>query len=95
MGEFQIPAATLRLFDGYAADDLARPESRDFLVERLLEAGDRDDLLFLTRTFPEAEIRDIFQAARGLTVRSRRFWALVLEGRLDTEPAAHDEIWPL
>ncbi|MEM7518325.1 MAG: hypothetical protein AAF368_15560, partial [Planctomycetota bacterium] len=81
MSELELPEATLRLFDGYDPAALGRPESLDFVIERLLEAGDRDDLRFLTGAVPESEILRVFRDARGLTVRSRRFWALVLEGR--------------
>ncbi|MEM1177463.1 MAG: hypothetical protein AAGM22_03905 [Acidobacteriota bacterium] len=95
MNALPFPASTLQLFDGYDPAELSRPESQDFVIERVLEAGDRADLQFLTATFSEADILRAFRAARGLTVRSRRFWALMLEGRLDTEPAPHDAIWPL
>ncbi|MEM8993835.1 MAG: hypothetical protein AAGF23_03475 [Acidobacteriota bacterium] len=93
--ELPLPEGTLRLFDGYDAEVLSRPESRDFVIERLLEAGDGDDLRFLTGAVPESDLLRVFRTAKGLMVRTRRFWALVLEGRLDVEPAPHDAIWPL
>jgi hypothetical protein len=95
----ELPAATLRLFDGYAPDDLLRPEHRGFLIERLLEEGDRKDLRWLAAQVGEAELRDFFQRAGGrrLSARSRAFWSLVLG---DAAPAAAassegSEIWPL
>ena len=90
-----LPEAALRLFDGYDPAALAEPESRDFVIERLLEAGDRQDLGWVVETYGEAELARVFKAACGLSRRSHRFWRMVLEGRLDTEPPLHDEIWPL
>jgi len=90
-----LPEPTLRLFDGYDPDELARRESRHFVIERLLEEGDRRDLRWLVQACGEAEIRRVFEAARGLSRRSRRFWSLVLDARLDVRPSEHEEIWPL
>ena len=90
-----LPEPTLRLFDGYAAEDLARPASRAFVIERLLEEGDRQDLRWMSESFGEAQIRSVFKASRGLSARSRRFWSLVLDGQLDVEPPSHEDIWPL
>ena len=89
------PEETLRLFDGYSAEKLAHPSSRDFVIERLLEEGDRRDLRWLIEAFGEAEIERVFHNARGLSRRSRRFWSLVLHGRLDIEPSEHEDLWPL
>lgn len=90
-----LPETTLRLFDGYAPEQLAEPESRSFVIERLLEEGDRRDLRWMSQTFGEVEIRRVFAQARGLSARSRRFWSLVFDGRLDVETPGHREIWPL
>lgn len=96
-----LPTSTLRLFDGYSPEDLARPENRAFLLERLLEEGDREDLRWLARQVDEAELRDFFRraAARRLSSRSRAFWRLVLADVPAEEAAgrglSRSEIWPL
>ena len=98
LGEAGLPAlpeATLRLFDGYAAEDLAKPESHAFVIERLLEEGDRQDLRWMSESFGEVEIRRVFKASRGLSARSSRFWSLVFDGQLDARPPAHEDLWPL
>jgi hypothetical protein len=94
----ELPAATLRLFDGYAPAELLRREHRAFLIERLLEEGDREDLRWLAAQAGEAELAEFFRRAGGrrLSARSRAFWSLVLGV---AAPAAAgeggSEIWPL
>lgn len=96
-----LPSSTLRLFDGYPPEELTRPENRAFLLERLLEEGDREDLRWLARQVDEAELRDFFRraAARRLSARSRAFWRLVLGGTTTEEAPfeglSRSEIWPL
>lgn len=83
------PSAILRLFDGYDTAQLEDPVHRDFVLERLLESGDGDDLcwLFAGTRLPEheTEARDWLAAhgGRRLSRRSRAFWSLVL----GTEPS--------
>lgn len=96
-----LPAATLRLFDGYAPADLVAPEHRAFLIERLLEAGDSTDLRFLVDAVGEAAMADHVArwGDRRLTARSRVFWRLLLgvqaagEGEIAAPPGG--ELWPL
>jgi hypothetical protein len=92
----ELPAATLRLFDGYAPAELARPEHRAFLIERLLEEGDREDLRWLAALAGEAELADFLRRAGGrrLSARSRAFWSLVL-GQPAPAAAEESDIWPL
>lgn len=94
----ELPAATLRLFDGYPPADLVRPEHRAFLIERLLEEGDREDLRWLAAQVGEAELADFFRRAGGrrLSARSRAFWSLVLGVPAPAvEATPGSEIWPL
>lgn len=93
----ELPTATLRLFDGYSPADLRQPEHRAFLIERLLEEGDREDLRWLAAQVGEAELRDFFRrmAGRRLSARSRAFWSLVLGEEAAGAEAAGNEIWPL
>ena len=97
-----LPTATARLFDGYAEAELLRDENRDFLLERLLEEGDRQDLRWLCARVGEPAIRAFVhvQGERRLSARSRAFWRFVLA---EPEPAetpapsttTGSELWPL
>jgi hypothetical protein len=86
-----VPAATLRLFDGYAPEDL--PLNQDFVIERLLESGDRDDLRALTSAVDEQRLGDWLErrGARRLSSRSRRFWQLVLG--VELAPFPESNVW--
>lgn len=94
----ELPAATLRLFYGYTPAELVRPEHRFFLIERLLEEGDREDLRWLVAQVGEAELADFFRRAgnRRISARGRAFWSLVLGVAAPAvEAAGGSEIWPL
>lgn len=94
----ELPAATLRLFDGYPPAELARPEHRSFLIERLLEEGDREDLRWLVAQVGEAELADFFRGAghRRISARGRAFWGLILDVAAPaSEASVGSEIWPL
>ncbi|MEM6792578.1 MAG: hypothetical protein AAF725_01230 [Acidobacteriota bacterium] len=99
--EAPLPAGTQRLFgdcgDGEDLAGLASAEARPFVIERLLEQGDGEDLRWLARVSSEKDFRGVFErrARRSLSTRSRRFWSLVLEGELDASEGAGAEIWPL
>lgn len=85
---------TLRLFPSVGRDELARPASRDFLVARLLEEGDRRDLFWLTSHVPETELARWIErrGTRQLSRRSLAFWSLLLD--TPTDPPG-DALWPL
>lgn len=67
-----------RLFDGYDDADLERHPG--FVLGRLLEEGDSEDLCRLAGRVPEAEWKSWLEqeGGRGLSDRSRVFWSLVL-----------------
>ena len=44
-----------------------------FIVERILEFGDIDDLLWLKETFPKEKIADTVQKSRILSSRTRAY----------------------
>ena len=80
----EIPVGTLRLFAHYDPADLApdsgRPSSLPFLIGRLLEDGDRDDLAWLAASCPEPILATWLaeHGTRQLSARSRAYWHAVL-----------------
>lgn len=91
-----LPDATRRLFPGYEPEALTAPGCRDFLIARLLDEGDSDDLRWLFSQLGTDEVRQRLDGpCRGkLSARSERFWRLVLDLTPLAPPAAGDEIWP-
>ncbi|EAX46799.1 hypothetical protein TcarDRAFT_0763 [Thermosinus carboxydivorans Nor1] len=47
---------------------------RDFIIERVLNMGDMDDLLWLWRTFTATEICQVVRTSRRLTKKTARCW---------------------
>ncbi len=54
--------------------------SRDsrFIIERLLEYGDKDAVFWLLHHYPREEIADVVRKSRRLSARSANFWAFFL-----------------
>lgn len=73
------------------------PRSRNLLIARLLEEGDRSELAWLAGEVGRAEIGAFVRehGGRKLSARSRRFWSRALG--IDS-PAPHplaEGLWPL
>lgn len=76
-----VPAETLRLFDGYSTDVLRQPDSRSFMIGRLLEEGDSADLRWLSEAVGLEAIREwlVERGVRQLSRRSRAFWEMLFD----------------
>lgn len=94
-GDPGLPAGVRRLFYREPDDELlAQP---DFLIGRLLEEGDREDLTWLAGRYGEERLR-AWLAARGgrqLSRRSRAFWRRMLASEPAPAASATEELWPL
>ncbi|MBN2246339.1 MAG: hypothetical protein JW755_10895 [Candidatus Aminicenantes bacterium] len=51
---------------------------RDYIIERLLELGDEKAVHWLFMNYSEREIRKVLLMSRSLSVKSRRFWEIIL-----------------
>jgi len=92
-----IPACVRARFPGVDETTLGAATHRDFLVARLLEEGDGDELAWLVRSVGLDAVADVVtrRGGRQLSRRSRVFWRRVL----GVEPSAPHplarELWPL
>ncbi len=91
----RLPAATLRLFPHTEGADREPAEHPDFVIGRLLEEGDGDDLRWLTATFGEDELVSWLgqRGQRQLSIRSFAFWTTLLGGA--TRSRHEDSLWTL
>jgi hypothetical protein len=92
-----IPASVRARFPGVDEATLGAPEHRDYVVVRLLEDGDGDELAWLVRAAGRAALADVVarRGGRQLSRRSRVFWQRVLGVSASAgHPLAH-ELWPL
>lgn len=90
-----LPAGVRRLFFAYPEAELTA--ATDFLIARLLEEGDSEDLAWLVRRCG-AERLGTWLAERGgrqLSRRSRAFWRRVLGVEPGPAAAVAEELWPL
>lgn len=92
-----LPAATRRHFSHYDHPEDLLARARDFVIARLLEEGDCDDLTWLTAMVDERSLIDWFETRGGrqLSRRSRAFWQVVLAIPCHPGVAPNEELWPL
>ena len=92
-----IERDTTRLFPDSSVQALLEEGARSDVIALLLEEGDTEDLRWLAGHFSRSEIADWVKryGGRGLSRRSRLFWAAVL-GVESSEPhPLASELWPL
>ena len=84
-----------RVFPHHSAVDLEAREHQPWLIGRLLEEGDTNDLRWLIDRVGEDEIAGWVRqrGQRQLSPRSRSFWARVLN--LDMATFEEDPLWPI
>ena len=61
------------LFWDVDSDELSRGKDWFFIIERILEFGDIDDLFWMKKTFPEEEIKTTVQKSRILSPTTRSY----------------------
>lgn len=95
-------AALLEALTGGVAETGAEPaDAADFVIGRLLEEGDSDDLRWLVASLSEERLSDWLErrGTRQLSRRSYLFWrALIGAGSQATEPhrgLLREALWPL
>ncbi|HEX4952647.1 MAG TPA: hypothetical protein VF017_04530 [Thermoanaerobaculia bacterium] len=90
-----LPAGTTRLFAHYGDSLVA--EHDPFLIGRLLEDGDSQDLAWLFAEVGAEAVRSWFRRAGGrqLSRRSRAFWAVVLDEEPGPAAEGAEELWCL
>ncbi len=64
------------------------PDHEQYIIERILELGDAPDVRWMFRHFSREKIAQIVKTTRGLSQKSARFWAFILD--IPTE-----EVWCL
>jgi hypothetical protein len=93
----RLPAPAARLFGHYDPEELDTRRAAPFLIGRLLEDGDGDDLCWLARTCPETELATWLacHGPRTLSARSLAFWSTVLGGAPASPGQERLDLWPL
>ena len=76
----RLPEQLRPLFWEYPFGRLSWERDRDLVIARVLASGTWNDLLWLHRQVPDAELRAWIMAreGRGLDPRQARYWELIL-----------------
>lgn len=92
-----LPPAVARRFPDHEPEALREPAHRAFLVGRLLEEGDADELRWLFGAVGREAVAAWLAAHGGgaLSRRSRAFWSLVLGVGVPPPRPLARELWPL
>ena len=61
------------LFWDVDSEKLSSDRDWFFIIERILEFGDIDDLFWMKQTFPEEKIKKTVQKSRALSNRTRSY----------------------
>jgi len=91
-----LPAAARRLFSDHG-DTLDLDTHAPYVIGRLLEDGDREDLAWLFGTYGRERLAAWLRrrGARQLSRRSRAFWRLILDEPTTEDSDIFGALWPL
>jgi hypothetical protein len=56
-------------------------KNKRYVIERILELGDREAVDWLFSTYSQDEIRQVLKSGRNLSAKSKTYWAIVMDGR--------------
>ena len=56
-------------------------KNKRYIIERILELGDREAVDWLFSTYSHDEIRQVLKSARNLSAKSKNYWAIVMDDR--------------
>ncbi len=79
MADQPLPEFLRPLFWDTDFDRLRIAGHERYIIERVLKLGDLPEVRWMMRRFPREQIVDALCRSRGLTRKSARFWALVLD----------------
>lgn len=74
-----IPVYLKKYFWDVDFEKIDLKKSQAYIIKRLLEYGDGKAIKWMRHNFKETEVRDVLSNARGFSVKSANFWALVLK----------------
>ena len=58
-------------------------ENKQYIIERILELGDKDAVQWLFSNFSQDEIKKTLKESRRISKKSLNFWSIILEDQPD------------
>jgi hypothetical protein len=71
-----VPQKLQRFFWDTKCIDLDVQKNAPYVIERLLEVGDSDAVVWLLQLYPDSLITRVLKQTRSLSPRSANFWAI-------------------
>ena len=78
MTDQHLPEFLRPLFWDTNFDRLRIPGHERYIIERILELGDVPEVRWMMQQFTRQQVIQTLQTSRGISRKSARFWALVL-----------------
>jgi hypothetical protein len=66
--------------------DIAKVDKKKndkFIIERILEYGDRKEIKWMEKTFSKSRIKDVIRKSRRLSLKSANYWAIIFNLKRD------------
>ena len=57
---------------------LNKKDHSEFIIERILEYGDKKEIKWMKKEFKLSQIKNVLQASRNLSRKSANFWQIIL-----------------
>jgi len=92
-----IPKAFKRYFWDVPLEEVDRKKHSKFVIERILEYGDRQAVSWMKDNFQRKEIRKVILSSRNLSKKSFNFWVLAFNLKRKCKklfPNKQEMIWP-
>jgi len=58
-------------------------ENKQYIIQRILELGDKDAVQWLFSNFPLDDIKKTLKESRSISKKSLNFWSIILEDQPD------------
>lgn len=58
-------------------------ENKQYIIERILELGDKEAIQWLFSNFPLGDIKKTLKESKKISKKSQNFWSIVLEDQPD------------
>lgn len=72
-----LPPFLKKYFWDVDTRDLGKKKYQAFVVERILEHGNAEAIIWMNRNFSRIIIRNTLMKRRGISARSANYWALI------------------
>lgn len=70
----EVPKYIKKYFWDVDTKNLDKDKYKDFIIERLLELGDKKSILWLKKNFNIEDIKRVVISSKRITKKSKNFW---------------------